>query len=99
MDFALVAANHVARTFAERRDRHAVRVAQAAVDDNRRGLVVFARAGVGQDIVVEREGLDLAIDHKGQRAAHSRRVLNDGQRIEVVELVLGRQGYGGCQDR
>lgn len=64
MDFALVAANHVARTFAERRDRHAVRIAQAAVDDNRRGLAVFARAGVGQDVVVERKGLDLAIDHK-----------------------------------
>ena len=92
VDFAFVAADHVACTFAERRDRHAVRIAQATVDDNRRGLAVFARAGVGQDVVVEREGLDLAIDHKGQRAAHSRRVLNDGQRIEVVELVLGRQG-------
>ena len=64
VDLALVAADHVACTFAERRDRHAVRIAQAAVDDNRRGLAVFARAGVGQDVVVEREGLDLAVDHK-----------------------------------
>ena len=69
-----------------------MRIAQTAVDDNRRGLAVFARAGVSQDFVVERKGLDLAIDHKGQRAAHGRRVLNDGQRVEVVELVLGRQG-------
>ena len=92
MDLTLVTADHVTRAFAERRDRHAVRIAQAAVDDNRRGLAVFARSGVSQDIVVERKGLDLAIDHKGQRAAHGRRVLNDGQRVEVVELVLGRQG-------
>ena len=73
-----MAADHVARTFAERRDRHAVRIAQAAVDNNRRGLAVFARAGVGQDVVVEREGFDLAVNHKGQRAAHGRRILNDG---------------------
>ena len=64
VDFALVAADHVACAFAERRNRHTVRIAQAAVDDNRRGLAVFARAGVGQDVVVERKGLDLAIDHK-----------------------------------
>ena len=69
-----------------------MRIAQAAVDDNRRGLAVFARAGVSQDFVVERKGLDLAIDHKGQSTAHGRRVLNDGQRVEVVELILGRQG-------
>ena len=92
VDLALVTADHVARAFAERRNRHAVRIAQAAVDDNRRGLAVFARAGVSQDFVVERKGLDLAIDHKGQRTAHGRRVLNDGQCVEVVELVLGRQG-------
>ena len=92
VDLALVTADHVARAFAERRNRHAVRIAQTAVDDNRRGLAVFARAGVSQDFVVERKGLDLAIDHKGQRTAHGRRVLNDGQCVEVVELVLGRQG-------
>ena len=92
VDFAFVATNHVTRTFAERRNRYAVRVAQAAVDDNRRRLAVFARAGVSQDFVVERKGLDLAIDHKGQRTAHGRRVLNDGQCVEVMELVFGRQG-------
>ena len=42
VDFAFAAADNVACTFAERRDRHAVRIAQAAVDDNRRGLAVFA---------------------------------------------------------
>ena len=78
MDFALMAADHIARAFAERRDRHAVRIAQAAVYDNRRGLAVFARARIGEYLVVEREGLDLAVNHKGQRAAHGRRILNDG---------------------
>ena len=47
VDLALVTADHVARTFAERRNRHAVRIAQAAIDDNSRSLAVFARAGVG----------------------------------------------------
>ena len=85
-------ADHVTRAFAERRDRHAMRIAQAAVDDDGRGLAVFTGTVVGQHLVVEREGLDLAVDHKRQRAADGRRVLNNGQRIEVVELVLGRQG-------
>ena len=91
VDFAFVAADHVTCTFAERRNRHAVRIAQAAVDDNRRGLAVFARAGVGQDVVVERECLDLAVYHKGQRAAHGRGVFKDGECIEVVQVFLHRQ--------
>ena len=92
VDLALVTADHIARTFAERRDRHAVRIAQAAVDDNRRGLTVFTGARIGQYLVVEREGLDLAIDHKRQRAAHSRCVLDNRERIEVVQVFLGRHG-------
>ena len=64
VDLAFVAADHVACTFTERWNRHAVRIAQAAVDDNRRGLAVLARARVGQDVVVERKSLDLAVDHK-----------------------------------
>ena len=91
VDFALVAADHVARTFAERRDRHAVRIAQAAVDDNRCGLTVFTGARIGQYLVVEREGLDFAVNHKGQRSTHGRCVLDDSQRIEVVQVFLQRQ--------
>ena len=92
VDLALVTADHVTRTFAERRNRHAVRIAQAAVDDNRRGLAILARAVVGQHLVVEREGLNLAVDHKGQCAAYGGGVLDNSQRVEVVQLVLGRQG-------
>ena len=92
VDLALVAADHVTRTFAERRNRHAVRVAQAAVDDNRRGLAILARAVVCQHLVVEREGLNLAVDHKRQCAAYGGGVLDYSQRVEVVQLVLGRQG-------
>ena len=64
VDLALVTADHVARAFAERRNRHAVRIAQAAVDNNRRGLAVFARTVVGKYLVIEREGLDFTVDHK-----------------------------------
>ena len=92
VDLALVTANDVTRAFAERRDRHAVRIAQAAVDDDGRGLAALARAGVGEHLVIEREGLDLAVDHKRQRAAHGRGVLDDRERVEVVQVFLGRQG-------
>ena len=92
VDFALVATNHVACTFAERRNRHAVRIAQAAVDDDGRRLAILARAVVGQHLVIEREGLDFTVDHKRQRAAHSRCVLDDCKRIEVVQVFLGRHG-------
>ena len=92
VDLALVTADHVARAFAERRNRHAVRIAQAAVDDNRRELAILARAVVCQHLVVEREGLDLAVDHKWQCAAYGGGVLDNSQRVEVVQLVLGRQG-------
>ena len=85
-------ADHVTRAFAERRNRHAVRIAQASVDDNRRGLTILAGAVVGQHLVVEREGLNLAVDHKGQCAAYGGGVLDNSQRVEVVQLVLGRQG-------
>ena len=85
-------ADHVTRTFVERRNRHAVRIAEAAVDDDGRGLAVFARTVVGQHLVVEREGLDFTVDHKRQRAAHSRCVLDDCERIEVVQVFLGRHG-------
>ena len=91
VDFTLVTADHVTRAFAERGNRHAVRIAQAAVDDNRRGLTIFTGAGVGQHLVVEREGLDLAVDHKWQCAAYGGGVLDDCQRIEVVKVFLGRQ--------
>ena len=47
VNHALVAANDVACTFVERRDRHAVRIAQASVDDDGRGLAALARAVVG----------------------------------------------------
>ena len=67
---ALATADDVTRAFAERRNRHAVRIAQTAVDDNRRGFAILARAVVGQHLVVEREGLDLAVDHKRQCAAY-----------------------------
>ena len=67
-----------------------MRIAQAAVDDNRRGLAILARAVVCQHLVVEREGLDLAVNHKWQCAAHGRGVLDNSQRVEVVQLVLGR---------
>ena len=92
VDLALVTADHVTRAFVERRNRHAVRIAQAAVDDNRRGLAILARAVVCQHLVVEREGLDLAVDHKRQCAAYGGGVLDNSQRVEVVQLVLGRQG-------
>ena len=92
MDLTLVTADHVTRAFAERRDRHAMRIAQAAVDDDGRGLAVFTGTVVGQHLVIEREGLDLTVDHKRQRAAHSRCVLDDCERIEVVQVFLGRQG-------
>ena len=92
VDLAFVTADHVTRAFAERRNRHAVRIAQAAVDDNRRGLAILARAVVGQNLVVEREGLDLAVDHKRQCAAYGGGVFDNSQRVEVVQLVLGRQG-------
>ena len=91
VDLALVTADHVTRTFVERRNRHAVRIAQAAVDDNRRGLAILARAVVGQHLVVERKGLDLAVDHKWQCTAYGGGVLDNSQRVEVVQLVLGRQ--------
>ena len=64
VDLAFVAADHVACTFTERWNRHAVRIAQTAVDDNRCGFTIFARAGVGEYLVVEREGLDFAVNHK-----------------------------------
>ena len=83
-------ANHVTCTFVERRNRHAVRIAQAAVDDNRCGLTVFTGARVGEYLVVEREGLDLTVDHKWQCAAYRGGVLDNSQRVEVVQLVLGR---------
>ena len=86
-----MATNHVTRTFAERRNRYAVRVAQAAVDDNRRRLAVLVRTVVCQHLIIERKGLDLAIDHKRQGAAHGGGVLDNSQRVEVVQLVLGRQ--------
>ena len=70
VDLALVTANDVTRAFAERRNRHAVRIAQAAVDDDGRGFAVLARAIVGQHLVIERERPDLAVDHKRQRTAH-----------------------------
>ena len=92
VDHALVAANDVACTFAERRDRHAMRIAQAAVDDDGRGLAVLARTVVGQHLVIECEGLDLAVDHKRQCAAHGRCVLDDRERVEVVQVFLSRQG-------
>ena len=85
-------ADHVTRTFAERRNRHAVRIAQAAVDDDGRGLAILARAVVGKYLVIEREGLDFTVDHKRQRAAHSGCVLDDRKRIEVVQVFLGRHG-------
>ena len=90
VDLALVTADHVTCTFAERRNRHAVRIAQAAVDDNRRALAILARSVVCQHLVVEREGLDLAINHKWQCAAYGGGVLDNSQRVEVVQLVLGR---------
>ena len=92
VNLALVTADYIARTFAECRNGHTMRVAQAAVDDNGRRLAVLARTVVGQHLVIEREGLDLAIDHKRQRAAHSGCVLDDRKRIEVVQVVLGRHG-------
>ena len=92
VDLALVTADHVTRAFVERRNRHAVRIAQAAVDDNRRGLAILARAVVCQHLVVEREGLDLAVDHKWQCAAYGRGVLDNSQRIEVVQVFLQGQG-------
>ena len=92
VDHALVAADHVCRAFAERRNRHAVRIAQAAVDDDGRGLAALARAVVGQHLVVEREGLDLAVDHKRQRTAHGRGVLDDRERVEVVQVLLFGHG-------
>ena len=92
VDLALVTADHIARTFAERRNSHAMRIAQAAVDDDGRGLAVFTGTVVGQHLVIEREGLDFTVDHKRQRAAHSRCVLDDCKRIEVVQVFLGRHG-------
>ena len=92
VDLALVTADHVTRAFVERRNRHAVRIAQTTVDDNRRGLAILARAVVCQHLVVEREGLDLAVDHKRQCAAYGGGVFDNSQRVEVVQLVLGRQG-------
>ena len=92
VDLALVTANNIARAFAERRNRHTMRIAQAAVDDDCRGLAVFTGTVVGQHLVIEREGLDLAIDHKRQRAAHGRGILDDRERIEVVQVFLGRHG-------
>lgn len=92
VDLALVTANHIARAFAERWNGHAMRIAQAAVDDNRRGLAILARAVVCQHLVVEREGLDLAVDHTRQCAAYGGGVFDNSQRVEVVQLVLGRQG-------
>ena len=91
VDLAFVSADHVTRAFVERRNRHAVRIAQTTVDDNRRGLAILARAVVCQHLVVEREGLDLAIDHKRQGAAHGRGVFKDGECIEVVQVFLQRQ--------
>lgn len=92
VNLALVTANHIARTFAERRNGHAMRIAQAAVNDDGRGLAVFAGARIGEYFVIERKGLDLAVNHKRQRAAHSRCVLDDCKRIEVVQVFLGRHG-------
>ena len=92
MNLTLVTADHVTRTFAERRNRHAMRIAQAAVDDDGRGLAVFTGTVVGQHLVIERESLDFTVDHKRQRAAHSRCVLDDRERIEVVQVFLGRHG-------
>ena len=92
VDLALMTADHVTRTFVERRNRHAVRIAEAAVDDDGRGLAVFTGARISEYLVIEREGLDLAIDHKRQRAAHGRGILNDRERIEVVQVFLGRHG-------
>ena len=92
VDHALVATNDVACTFAERRNRHAMRIAQAAVDDDGRGLTILARTVVSQHLVIERECLDLAVDHKRQRAAHGRGVLDDRERVEVVQVFFGRQG-------
>ena len=92
VDLALVTADHVTRAFGERRNRHAVRIAQTTVDDNRRGLAILARAVVCQHLVVEREGPDLAVDHKRQCAAYGGGVFDNSQRVEVVQLVLGRQG-------
>ena len=92
VDFALMTADHVTRTFVERRNRHAVRIAEAAVDDDGRGLAVFTGARISENLVIEREGLDLAIDHKRQRAAHGRGILDDRERIEVVQVFLGRHG-------
>ena len=92
VDLALVTANNIARAFAERRNRHTMRIAQAAVDDDGRGLAVFTGTVVGQHLVIEREGLYLAIDHKRQRAAHGRGILDDRERIEVVQVFLGRHG-------
>ncbi len=92
VDLALVTANHIARTFAERRNGHAMRIAQAAVDDDGRGLAVFAGARIGEYFVIEREGLDFTVDHKRQRSAHGRGILDDRERIEVVQFFLGRHG-------
>ena len=92
VDLAFVTADHIARTFAKRRNGHAMRIAQAAVDDNGRRLAVLARTVVGQHLVIECKGLDLAVDHKRQRAAHSRCVLDDCKRIEVVQVFLGGHG-------
>ena len=92
VDLALVTANHIARAFAECRNRYAVRIAQTTVDDNRRGLAILARAVVCQHLIIEREGLDFTVYHKRQRAAHSRCVLDDRERIEVVQVFLGRHG-------
>ena len=47
VDLALVTANNIARAFAERRNRHTMRIAQAAVDDNRRRFAVLARTVIG----------------------------------------------------
>ena len=92
VDLALVTANHIARAFAECRNGHTMRVAQAAVDDDGCRLAVLARTVVGQHLIIECKGLDLAIDHKWQRTAHRRCVLDDRERIEVVQVFLGRHG-------
>ena len=47
VDLALVTANNIARAFAERRNRHTMRIAQAAVDDDGCGLAVFTGTVVG----------------------------------------------------
>ena len=74
-----------------------MRIAQAAVDDDGRGLAVLARAVIGQHLVVEREGFDLAVDHKRQGTAHGRGVLDDRERVEVVQVLLF--GHGAAVTR